>query len=179
MTRTTPQQAADAIAEIEEIAARLRHLEPRLRQRATMSDRDGYPTNSGPSRGNGMQRDPVGVLVALRIDHPTGDTVRHAHTELVTKVDQARRLLEQAESAGHRALPPATNVADDGCVSCSRLSRWSPIFRSRRCRWCAYFSYAHGGEDPPAELLRAHHEGRRISERMVEDWQRRHRHRTP
>lgn len=166
MTRTTPQQAADAIAEIEEIAARLRHLEPRLRQRATMSDRDGYPTNSGPSRGNGMQRDPVGVLVALRIDHPTGDTVRNAHTELVTKIDQARRLLEQAESAGHRALPPTTNNIDDGCVSCQRIRTWSPIHRRHRCRFCYDYLRGEGG-DPPPELVRAHIEGRRITAQFV------------
>jgi hypothetical protein len=119
---------------------------------------------------------PVGTTVAMRIDHPHSDVLGHAHRDVLSKLHQARRLLEQAESAGRRALPPPANqTLDDGCLSCARIKTWSPIHRTRRCHWCSDWSYAHGGEDPPVDILRAHHQGRRITTRLVDTITRRRR----
>jgi hypothetical protein len=165
---STPTQTADTLTQIEQLAARLRLLEPTVRQRAGTTGRDGYPPMSGPDAGHGRGGDPVGNLVALRLDHPRGDILAAAHTDLLSKIHEARRLLEQAESAGRQALPPVTNLTDDGCVSCARIRRWSPIHRGRRCRWCGDWTASQGGGDPPIDILHAHHDGRRVTVRLVQ-----------
>lgn len=168
MGNPTARQAADIIDQIEQIAQRLRHLEPIIRSRATDTDRDGYPRSSAPDAGHSTTGDPVGSLVALRLDDPRGEPLTHAHHQLVTNLHRARRHLEQAESAGRQALPPDPNTThDDGCISCARIKTWSPIHRTRRCRWCSDWAYTHAGDDPPVELLRAHHEGRRVTVRLA------------
>jgi hypothetical protein len=173
--RPTPAQTADTLTHIEQLTARLRTLEPVLRHRAEDTALDGYPRQSG-SGGAGTDGDPVGTIVALRIDHPARDVLVHTHTDVVTKLHQARRLLEQAESAGRRALPPApTANLDDGCISCARIKTWSPITRTRRCRWCSDWAYTHHGDDPAIDILRAHHEGRRITTHLIDAITRRRR----
>jgi hypothetical protein len=168
--KPTAFQTADCLTQIEQLAARLRTLEPNLRHRAEDTALDGYPRQSGPGAGQHGQGDPVGTTVAMRIDHPHSDVLGHAHADVLTKLHQARRLLEQAESAGRRALPPppTRQNLDDGCVSCARAKTWSPISRTRRCRWCSDWATAHQGDDPPIAILRAHHAGRRITTRLVE-----------
>lgn len=174
--RPTPTQTADCIAALEQLVGRLRRLEPDLRRRAADTALDGYPRQSGAGGSQHGEGDPVGTVVALRIDHPQSDTLGHAHRTVVLKLDQARRLLEQAESTGRQALPPPTRQRlDDGCVSCARIKTWSPISRTRRCRFCSDWSYAHGGEDPPIDILRARRDGRRITTRLVDTITRRHR----
>lgn len=166
--KPTPSQTADCLAHIEQLTGRLRTLEPILRHRAEDTALDGYPRQSGCGSGAG-QGDPVGVIVALRIDHPGRDVLASIYADVAHKLHQARRLLEQAESAGRHALPPApTTNLDDGCISCARIKTWSPITRTRRCRWCSDWAYNHDGNDPPTEILRAHHDGRRITIRVVE-----------
>jgi hypothetical protein len=165
----TAAQTNDCLTQITQLVGRLRRLEPDLRHRATDSAPDGYPRQSGPGGGQHGQGDPVGTVVALRLDHPHSDVLGHAHRDVVSKLHQARRLLEEAESAGRRALPPPANQnLDDGCVSCARIKAWSPISRTRRCRWCSDWAGAHDGYDPPVAILRAHHQGRRITTRLVE-----------
>lgn len=164
--KPTPSQTADCLTHIEELTGRLRVLEPTLRARAADTSLDGYPTRSGPGASGG-HGDPVGTTVALRIDHPDRDPLTHIHAEVVTRLDQARHLLEEAESAGRRALPPPTRTnLDDGCVSCARIKTWSPIHRTCRCRWC-YDYLRTEREDPPVALVRAHAEGRRITTQLV------------
>jgi len=174
--KPTALQTADCITQIEELAARLRILEPNLRHRAEDTALDGYPRQSGPGAGQHGQGDPVGTTVAMRLDQPHRDTQAHAHTELLSRLDQARRILEQAESAGRQALPPPTSQApDDGCVSCARIKTWSPIHRAKRCRFCSDWAYAHSGEDPPVDILRARRDGRRITTRLIDTITRRRR----
>lgn len=165
--KPTAAHTADTLTHIEQLIARLRQLEPIIRHRAQDTALDGYPRQSGGgTRGGGG--DPVGATVAIRLDRPHRDVIGTIHTDVVTKLDEARRLLEQAESAARRALPPTTTDLDDGCVSCARIRTWSPIHRTRRCRWCSDWAYTHSGQDPPADILRAHHEGRRVTVRLVE-----------
>jgi hypothetical protein len=174
--RPTPTQTADTLTHIEQLTARLRLLEPELRRRAQDTALDGYARQSGPGAGGHGGGDPTGTTVALRLDHPHRDTQAHAHTQLLNHIDQARRHLEQAESAGCQSLPPTTGqLLDDGCVSCWRIKTWSPINRTRRCRFCSDWAYAHGGEDPPIDILRARRDGRRITTRLVDAITRRHR----
>lgn len=165
----TDRHTADAFDQIEQLVVRLRQLEPVLRHRAATTDRDGYPRSSAPDAGHhSTTGDPVGALVVLRVDDPRGDPIAHAHHRLVSYLDQARRLLELAESAGQQALPPPTaRTEDDGCVSCRRTKTWSPISRAGRCRWCSDWAYQHQGEDPPVDILRAHHQGRRITTHLA------------
>lgn len=163
--KPTPGQTADTLHQIEQLAARLRALEPQLRAHETTLD--GYPRQSGPGGGAG-QGDPVGTIVTLRLDQGHHDPIAHAHTQLLDHVHQARRLLEAAESAGRQALPRTTPTPDnDGCVSCARIKTWSPITRTRRCRFCYDYLRAEG-EDPPIDFLRAHHDGRRLTTRLVD-----------
>jgi hypothetical protein len=172
--KPTPGQTADTLNQIVELADRLRVLEPTLRARAADSALDGFPRQSGPGAGGHGHGDPVGTTVALRLDHPQADHLGHAHRQVLGKLDQARRLLEEAESTGRQALPPPTRqVLDDGCVSCARIKTWSPIHRTRRCRWCADWARNHGGEDPPIDILRRHADGRRITVRFVDSLRRR------
>lgn len=174
--KPTAGQTADTLTQIEQLTARLRILEPTLRHRAEDTALDGYPRQSGPGAGIGGDGDPVGTTVALRIDHPQADHLGHAHRTVTTKLHAARRLLEEAESVGRQALPPPTSqILDDGCASCARIKTWSPIHRTRRCQWCADWARSHGGEDPPVDILRAHHQGRRITTRLVDTLTRRRR----
>lgn len=167
--RPTARQTLDALNEMDGLIRRLRLLEPDLRAKTHDTALDGWPRQSGPGHGHGQGGDPVGATVAIRLDHPHHDPHLRAHTTMLTKLHQARRLLEQAESAGRQALPPTRRRnLDDGCVSCARIKTWSPINRTRRCRFCADWSYGHGGEDPPIAILRAHTDGRRITVRLLE-----------
>jgi hypothetical protein len=174
--KPTPTHTADTLTHIVELADRIRTLEPTLRARAAATALDGYPRQSGPGAGGHGHGDPTGTIVALRLDHPHADHLGHAHRQVITKLDQARRLLEEAESTGRQALPPTTKQAlDDGCVSCARIKTWSPIHRTRRCRFCSDWAYAHGGEDPPIDILRARRDGRRITTRLIDTITRRRR----
>lgn len=174
--KPTHTQTADTLTQIEQLTTRLRTLEPMLRARATDTALDGWPRQSGPGAGGHHHGDPVGATVAMRIDHPQADHLGHAHRQVIAKLHAARRLLEEAESTGRQALPPTTSQThDDGCISCARIKAWSPIHRTRRCRFCSDWSYAHGSDDPPIDILRAHHQGRRITTRLVDTITRRRR----
>lgn len=174
--KPTAAQTADCFTQIVELITRLRRLEPNLRHRAQDTALDGYSRQSGFGAGKGGDGDPVGTTVALRMDHPHHDPLGRAHADVVTKLHQVRRLLEEAESSGRQALPPPTNqTLDDGCISCFRIKQWSPISRTRRCRFCSDWAGAHHGDEPPIAILRAHHAGRRITTRLIETVNRTHR----
>lgn len=164
----TPSQAADTLTQVGELAGRLAILEPRLRQAARGTPLDGYPRSSmGGVHGHGG--DPTGTVAALRVDHPGIDTLAQSHHRVLGLVDHARRLLEEAESTAHQALPPVVSQGlDDGCTSCARIKAWSPVHRTRRCRWCYRWAGDHAGDDPPIDILRAHHDGRKINVRLAE-----------
>lgn len=51
---------------------------------------------------------------------------------------------------------------EPGCTSCNRLKMWAPVHRDGRCKWC-YEWWLANKQEPPIPLLRAHHEGRRIT----------------
>lgn len=165
--RPSVAQTDACLTQIQQLTTRLRTLEQNLRRRAEDTALDGYPQSAAGHGTSSGTSDPVGAVVALRLDDPRTDPIQHAHTQLVTKLDHARRILEQAESDGQQALPPPPPTIDDGCRSCARIKTWAPIHRTHRCRWCSDWAYNHNGEDPPPEILRAHHEGRRITEHTV------------
>jgi hypothetical protein len=174
--KPTHAHTADCLTQIEQLAERLRQLEPALRARASDTALDGYPRQSGPGALGGGDGDPVGTTVAMRLDHPHADVLGHAHRTVISKLHQARRLLEEAESTGRQALPPPTRQdLDDGCISCARIHTWSPIHRTRRCRFCSDWARNHAGEDPPIDILRARRDGRRITTRLVDTITRRRR----
>jgi hypothetical protein len=100
--RPTPRHTADCLAQIDQLTKRLRLLEPIMRRQAAGSGPDGYSSTSGPSdRGNhrGGYSDPVGNLVAKRLDDPRADVLVNAHTEMLAKIHRARALLAAAEVA--------------------------------------------------------------------------------
>lgn len=67
-------------------------------------------------------------------------------------------------------MPKAPNVLDPGdwCASCLRIAKCSPRHRGDLCRWCYDFNRAEH-QRPPVKIVRYHHEGRRITQQMVDD----------
>lgn len=66
-----------------------------------------------------------------------------------------------------------------GCKSCARLREahnggplFTPAWRAGLCRWCADWQGRHGAW-PAEQILRAHHRGEQITERMVKKYQQR------
>lgn len=64
------------------------------------------------------------------------------------------------------------------CRSCHRLTEphtgrplFTPAWRADLCRWCADWQTRHGAW-PAEQILRAHHRGEAITERMVRRYQR-------
>lgn len=59
--------------------------------------------------------------------------------------------------------------ADPGCISCYRpeVLKWEPIHKAALCRWCYDFKTAEHIL-PPADLLKEHHRGTRMTRALVD-----------
>lgn len=139
-----------------------------------LPERDGYPTSSlgdgtGPSsvlddEGKPMPpvNDPVGELVMT----PPKNLARMAARAVVRSVEAAVEELQRAVGVLLDATPAAPKNVEPGCKSCERVGVWMPVFRGERDKWCYDWQAAHKA-DPPIEVLRAHHDGKRITTRLV------------
>lgn len=139
-----------------------------------LPERDGYPTSSlgdggGPAsivdeNGDPMPplNDPVGELVI----NPPKNLARMTARAVVGAVEAAVSELQRAVGHLLDATPPAPSNADPGCKSCATIGIWSPMHKAERCTWCYAWQREHRA-DPPEVILRAHHDGKRITTRMV------------
>ena len=109
-----------------------------------------------------------------RHDTINGDRARMALVEL----KHHTRLMHASAAAVRRitsawSFPPLPNATlrvdpEDWCVSCIRIAKCSPRARGELCRWCDDFTRTEHAR-PPVKLVKLHHEGRRITQQMVDD----------
>jgi hypothetical protein len=130
----------------------------------------GYPTG-GDRTGDGTSR-----TEALGIAPP--DAIDREQRELAHCLDRALRALQTAYNItaryarARRPDRPEPATDDDGwCISCLRDSQYlEPTAAGRyaqHCRFCGEWSSAHG-QEPPLEILRARHQGKRITTAMAD-----------
>lgn len=185
MTRPTvndlPALAANALATAErlrrdgEVAwARIRSWQTGTRSpsldpltRGWRHDSNGEPIPNDPTGEAGTQP----------------DDLRHVHDHYVDLLAKYNAIGGELDRLTRQAVPkPVTTSATDSvdlaadgwCVSCHTDNRFcEPITEDRGvrvyenlCRWCGTFRRTEGVL-PPLELLRARHEGRKVTTLMV------------
>lgn len=176
--RITPDQCdeiIDAVERIRDDLAEVHALDENLRRAARP---DGYRSSVRPMEGTRPATDDRGNTLPNYSD-PTGSTVlalmedrtESTRGEVAVMTQALREMLKlarQADGARARVLEPVKEHAPpEGCKTHAGSGMgWEPIHAVGRCRWC-YDFWAAEGVDPPASLLRARHEGRRISQAMV------------
>lgn len=118
--------------------------------------------------------DPVGDAVVLRSLANTPDPIADIGTRFMRHIRSAERAVNRAVAELDAAKPGriSTAAADEGwCVSCARDGGYrEPAAAGRyakHCRFCGEFNASNGCE-PPMPILRARHEGRRISAPFVD-----------
>lgn len=153
--------------------------------RAMRDYKRGYPT--GHAGRTDLEAGACTRTEALALAGP--DAIDREQRELTDCLDRALRALQTAYNICARYKPTkqererlakaaiaATASAQSGdldgwCRSCIRdHSHLEPVWDGRYvdlCRWCAEFRNAEG-TDPPVPLLRARHDGRRITTAMVD-----------
>ena len=146
---------------------------------AAAAIRDGYPTQSmrgSSSRSTVLDEDKRAIPP---ISDPTGELVA-AKTKIADPIyGHARSVLRGLTDAlgdlrmSRAALITGSQYAEaqDGsarCSSCARIGEWSDAYRGDRCTWCHKF-WLMWRREPPIDILKAHHEGRRITPQMVKD----------
>ena len=133
---------------------------------ATRDGRPGIPAASlEPSRSAGGR--------GLNLPHPLTPTDR-AHDDLqrtlaalARSADDLVHLLGLWRSDRHTDGTPTTD--DDWCRHhLATLTTCEPVYKGGLCRWCYDFGRAQGWL-PPAELLDARAQGRKITATMVAD----------
>lgn len=146
-------------------------------KRGGSNEVDGYRTavmqfGSGP-RGNSEltateanavarmkgKTDEMRLLVQRAIGH---------FQDIVTNVGALTHVLDTLEA---RAKPVIEEDDRRWCVSCIRDGGYLTVVAAGRyaryCTWCGEFRYARGIE-PPLEILKARHDGKRLSTAMVD-----------
>lgn len=144
---------------------------------ALAATRDGYPTRSfgggsAPStlldeNGDAMPplSDPVGELV---VSGGLIDPIRYHRESVIRGVAGALGDLRMALSAlAHAFDPDETSPGEPACRSHMAIGVWELAVHNGRCRWCYDFWLAEG-VDPPAGLLEARRDGKRITRPMVD-----------
>lgn len=108
---------------------------------------------------------------------PPADTTLDLHAEYrrrITAAQQASRDLARFIDSYRpdRVLPlkdqPADN-SEDWCRNCLRHGFCNPRHRGDSCRSCYDFALAYPDLERPRELIQAKHEGRRITQPMVDE----------
>ena len=184
------------IEEFNTLAAMLAHLAPDMHTISRKLDemRSGYPSKtvgaSNTASGSSGEPDPDDIvqLTATEragIDRATGhDRIAcdsQEIRELITSmIAMGRRLNHLCGPYRHSVTPTRTQALteapSDWCTSCYRDGQHhTPVSIDQRgrkryedlCRWCGDFKTAHDTL-PTMPVLRAHHEGRRITVQMVE-----------
>lgn len=71
-----------------------------------------------------------------------------------------------SEAAALTWTPKADTQGEPGCIVHAQHGHHEPVHKNLRCRWCYDFWNAEGA-DPPADLLAARAQGKRITTQMV------------
>lgn len=124
-------------------------------------DEDGNPVPYQPTERVALNTD--GARVDLDRVHKLIDRIHIPVTELYS-------LAREWGFDPHQAKLDLEDTEHDWCTSCLRIGKCEPRDRSRyalTCRWCGDFK-ASEGRSPSADLLLAHHEGKRITRAMIE-----------
>lgn len=129
--------------------------------------------------------DPTGEAVVAERDVPS-DVMNDELVSLLNSVNldayNLRVIVKAAVPQGTRVhkvtAETGADVAVAGwCRSCHRDNRYCEPVATRKdgskryrdyCNWCGEWAAAHKGQEPPLELVKAKHEGRHITQRMVE-----------
>lgn len=155
-----------------EAAGRLLEAEPNfdLAYRTLENSRSGYRADTLPSNNGGGDSTHPERYAAIN-----GDLANTALAELKHHTRLAFASAAAIARIVNAWIPNATPSKSaptfdpqDWCSSCLRIGKCSPRHRGDRCRWCYDFQTAYHRE-PPIELVRDHHEGRRISEERIKD----------
>jgi hypothetical protein len=102
--------------------------------------------------------------------HP--DPARDARKELERNTKALRSALVNLDGLRQAWLFTTSDrplgEGNPGCESCARSGVWSPRHQqSSLCQWCADWSQAEG-HFPPKSLLEAHHQGKRITNALLD-----------
>jgi hypothetical protein len=171
MTRPLSALRADlyeAHARLTETLTHLDHAHRRLRD-----NQPGYRTDTTPN----PTASGVGVSQPERLhDQLTRDEAHRALNEL----DRHARLTYQSATVAWSTVltwgldttrrTHRTEPGEEWCISCYRNDRRCEPSSERykgRCRWCGSF-HATYGQDPPLAIIVARHQGRRITEQMIQ-----------
>lgn len=178
-------------------ADQLTHLADRLRTLADRLDTEGpaalqraHDWLPGPTGGDTHTTGQLAELDQVLADHQLEDRAGQAraerihhqlHHSLDTLDRETHRIttLLKILAAKHppRAQPTPANAGDGWCRSCHRNGgHLEPVTLktdgTRRygdlCRFCGEWAAAHDGAHPPLPILRARHDGRRITQALVD-----------
>lgn len=155
----------------------LRHMAQDLIRLHSAARADGYPRDTSGARGapanvvetftepDGTRvelpvpqhSDPTGDIVAQRLDHPTGDPIYTALNAVIQGINNARLLLEAADSSGAKAKPPVDidEHTNDGlyCIHHARHGYPDELVgdkgRNGECQFCTNWGYLYKTGDRP------------------------------
>lgn len=100
---------------------------------------------------------------------PARDALRRVDRLLESLPVQVKELYSLVTTWGFDRLQGELDLDEQSewCESCLRLERCELRWRGRLCRWCGDFLAAEGRR-PSVDLLDAHHSGKRITQKMIE-----------
>jgi hypothetical protein len=116
----------------------------------------------------------------IRSDDPTGEAATEPepadlHVEYMSRLITAARSASELSSFIDRWRPdrtvplPDDDSADQWCRNCLEHGICNPPYRGEtRCRDCRDFHLAYKPLERPVELIKAKHDGRRITQQMVD-----------
>lgn len=176
----TAEQRAHTRAVMREQLARFELDDTMLGARVGSSMPDGFPPQSMPGPGQrGGTSDRTAATVAVRLSHDGQNPPAETAFALL---HQAARLLDQADSARAKALPPRPTVEPEDlwCASCARATDaygYQRFFEPRTsrqggrqdlCSWCGdeWLGSATKPEErklPDLRLVDAHHRGVKLT----------------
>ncbi len=132
-------------------------------------------SGGGPGPKNGVS-DPTGNAATNLLERYSGPQFEHAALNLnlnavhTAALNLHHQLLIVTKNGSRRVVDPA-EIPEGACRSCWRDNRhFEPVYAGvykDGCRWCSEF-LAEYAQLPPRALLVLHHQGRRISQAMVE-----------
>lgn len=133
---------------------------------------DTSPLDYGDRTGN------LATLNADTTDTRPNDQAAHALHEIDRTILLAENALDTAEEHMKTGIKPkAPTDVKPGCRSCARITSpttnrplYEPVWRADLCRWCGDRRWQ--GALPALQLLRLHHNGRIITNRMIRKYQR-------
>lgn len=167
---TTERQRSNRINQAIRLATELAHIHAQaLNQLDEWSA--GYPSgSSGPSSDT---TDRTGTLATAHCAY------RHHVLTIDHDLHTAVTVLEDALWRARLGLAPAHDERErlPACKSCARTNDHhgqalnTPAWKADLCRWCYDWSRTHHAW-PALQILRAHHRGETITDRMIRRYQR-------